>query len=109
MNNDIEKYKELKKLEDFQLGELITEEGVNIKKAHYTKNLEIEFQLNNKNYIKAAIHATSNRPKILTDSQLSTSAMQSLMLYNAENPASIFTSGNYEFKKIGTIIKYVPS
>jgi hypothetical protein len=109
MKIDVEKYRNFKKQLPFTLGSLKTEEGVNIKRAHYTKELEVEFKYNNQNYTRVALHGTSNIPEFLTDSQFTTSAITNLMKHNAKNSGSILTCGNYTFSPIKNLIKYVPN
>jgi hypothetical protein len=109
MKKDIESYKELKKMLPFTLGNLETEGGVYIKKAHYTRKLETEFQYNNKNYIQVAMHGTSNVPKFLTNSQFEALAMINLVKNNAKKPGTIFTCGDYKFTQVSQQLKYMPN
>lgn len=105
---DLNKYRDLKKPIKFKLGILKTEEGVNIKKAHYSSELNTNFDYKGRNHLKAIIHATSNVPNILTDTQFSTIAMKNLRKENSLKCGTIITCGNYEFEQKIDSSLYIP-
>jgi hypothetical protein len=109
MSRDIDKYGEFKKPVAFKLGQIETEEGVRIKRSHYTTEMKKEFQYNNEDYTRVAIHGTSNIPNSLTNSQFKSLAMSSLMKNNAKNPGSIFTCGKYKFIQVDRKLLYIPN
>lgn len=90
----------------FKLGSLKTEEGVKIKKPHWTN--ETTWKINGDRTF-FAVHATSEAPGTLTDSQLKSTAMPELIKYGAKNPASIVTKGDYVFNPVKTELKLIPA
>lgn len=105
---EIDRYREFTSPTSFVLGTLKTEEGINIKKAHYSKELKTDFDYKGKNHSKTLIHATSNVPDKLSNSQFSTIAMKNFQKEKSSNNGTIITCGNYEFKQISSALRYVP-
>lgn len=105
---DIDENNSLKSNISFKLGTLITEEGYKVKRNHYTSIQNFKFQRDGEYYYKCALHATSNMPSALTDTQLRGAAMYTLMMNNSKNPGNVFTHGNFTFKEVETTEKLVP-
>ncbi len=90
------------------LGSLTTEEGTKIPKNHWSHENSFEIKKNG-DYIKTIIHATSNVPETLDNSQLTACGIKNLIKPGSNKPGSVITEGNYLFRSIEYQKKIIPS
>lgn len=94
------------KMAPFKLGFLTTEEGLKIKIPHWTN---ASFWKINGERVFSAVHATSNAPQKLSNTQLQSIAMQELLKSDSRKPCSIITNGDFVFKPIDSEQKVIKS
>lgn len=86
-----------KDLAPFVRGYLTTEEGFKVKVPHWTNTSD--WKINGERML-CAVHATSNTPEKLTDTQFKSVAMQELVQLKSNKPGSVITHGNYIFRPL---------
>lgn len=101
------KWKNDKRVTEFNLGVLETEEGIKVKKQHWS---HVSNEKLNGEKIRLVTHATSLMPTILTDTQFSGIAIRNLIKSGSTDPGTILTVGNFRYKPLSAAgPRYIPS